>query len=563
MLEDAKQAVKSGDLERARELLTAYFKVNPRNAEAWIWMSTAVTSEKERLLCLKRALSLDPQNKTAVLGLRLMGENIGAPLHLQPVVREAPKKPSLVESLQEKVKEIREDPRKRSNFNLIAGAAGLIVIAIVAVVLINAGRNRGANEVVRFSTPLPTATSTPVPTPTYVGAIPLWMKLEATFTPTPLYVATPHKRMEAYTAAMAAYDKQNWPKVVEYLNQFLSSEPNTPDVLYHLGDAYRFMGMYTEAEAAYTKAIEVDASFAPAYLGRGRVYLQRNPPDLNQAQIEIERSINLNPSLFESYYELAHIALLNNDPGLALQRLGSLEGKLPESSLGDYYYAWAYLQQGDPASALTVIQKANQLDITSLPVYLLWGQILQAGGDFQGSLQPLTTYLTYVPTDPDGVYALANGYFHLEQYDLTVSTLGALIELHPDRMDAFLLRGEAYMKMQDYARAQEDFQEALKLDPRSYDASLGRGRALLANNSAGSAYMQFVRTRDLAVTDAQKAELSYWSASANLALGEITAAIRDFETFLSYPPELVSPDLRADAETRYLAIITPMPTPTP
>jgi tetratricopeptide (TPR) repeat protein len=389
------------------------------------------------------------------------------------------------------------------------------------------------------------------------------MKLEATFTPTPLYVATPHKRMEAFTAAMAAYDKQNWPKVVEYLNQFLSSEPNTPDVLYHLGDAYRFMGMYTEAEAAYTKATEVDASFAPAYLGRGRVYLQRNPPDLNQAQIEIERSINLNPSLYESYFELAHIALLNHDPGLALQRLGSLEGKLPESSLEDYYRAWAYLQQSDPASALTFIQKANQLDITSLPVYLLWGQILQAGGDFQGSLQPLTTYLTYVPTDPDGVYALANGYFHLEQYDLTVSTLGALIELHPDRMEAFLLRAEAYMEMQDYPRAQEDFQEALKLDPRSYEASLGRGRALLANNSAGSAYMQFVRTRDLAVTDAQKAELSYWSASTNLAYGEISAAIRDFETFLSYPPELVSPDLRADAETRYLAIITPMPTPTP
>jgi hypothetical protein len=75
--------------------------------------------------------------------------------------------------------------------------------------------------------------------------------------------------------------------------------------------------------------------------------------------------------------------------------------------------------------------------------------------------------------------------------------------------------------------------------------------------------MQFVRTRDLAVTDAQKAELSYWSASANLALGEISAAIRDFETFLSFPPELVSPELRAEFDARYLAIITPMPTPTP
>jgi hypothetical protein len=92
MLEDAKQAVKAGDLERARELLSAYFKVNPRNAEAWIWMSTAVTSEKERLLCLKRALSLDPQNKTAVLGLRLMGEKIGAPLHLRPSCQGSPQK---------------------------------------------------------------------------------------------------------------------------------------------------------------------------------------------------------------------------------------------------------------------------------------------------------------------------------------------------------------------------------------------------------------------------------------------------------------------------------------
>ena len=75
--------------------------------------------------------------------------------------------------------------------------------------------------------------------------------------------------------------------------------------------------------------------------------------------------------------------------------------------------------------------------------------------------------------------------------------------------------------------------------------------------------MQFTRMDASAVDDAQKAELIYWRAVTLSSLGESAAAIRDFETFLSYPVEIVKPELRSDAETRYLALITPTPTPTP
>ncbi len=563
MLEDAKVAVRSGDLARARELLENLLKSNPRNVDAWIWMSTAVTGEQERKICLKKALALDPANKTAVLGLRLIGEAIGEPLKLIPVEKPKPKKPTLLESLQEKYKVIRKDPQKWTNFKIFGGVGAFAVVLLVVFIAVQLGRDRSGNEVVRFSTPLPTSTATLVPTPTYIGPVPLWMKLEATFTPTPMFVATPHMRMEAYSAAMTAYEKQNWPKVVEYLLQYLSSEPNSPDVLYHLGDAYRFMQQYSEAKGAYEKAVQVDSSFAPAYLGLGRVYLNQSTVDLNQAQISLEKAVALNPSLYEAYYELARVALLNNDPALAIQRLAPLNGMIPETSLADYYYAWAYLLQGDASTALTSVQKANALDITSLPVYLLWGKILQANGDFQGSLNPASTYLTYVPADVDGTLVLANAYFNLEQYDLTVSTLSALIDLHKDNVTALNMRGETYMKLLDYPKALEDFQAVLSIDPQSYEANLGRGRALLAADSAGSAYMQFTRMNSMAVTDAQKAELAYYRAVSNMSLGQLTTAIRDFEEFLSYPPEIVNPDLRADAETRYLLLVTPSPTPTP
>jgi tetratricopeptide (TPR) repeat protein len=563
MLEDAKTAVRSGDLARARELLETYFKTNPRNPDAWVWMSAAVTNEHERKLCLQRAVALDAKNKAAILGLRLLGEQIGEPLQLIPVVKPKPKKPGRVDSLREKYAEIRQDPQRWSSFRLYAGGAALVIVLVAVLIFTQLGRDRTPNEVVRFDTPLPTSTATVVPTPTYVGPIPLWMKLSATFTPTPMFVATPHVRLEAYSAAMNAYENQNWPKVVEYLSQYLSSEPNSPDVLYHLGDAYRFMNQFSNAQAAYQEAISVDASFAPAYLGLSRLALLRNPPDLNEAQIQSEKAIGLNPALYEGYYELAHIALLNNDPALAIYRLGSLNGLVPESSLADYYYAWAYLQQGDAPRALATVQQANALDITSLPVYLLWGQILQANGDYRGSLQPLSTYLTYVPADEVGTWTLANAYFHLEQYDVAVTTLTALLNLHADNANALLLRAESYMKLQDYVKAQDDFQAVLTLDPKSYSASLGRGRALLGNNSAGSALMQFKRTASLAATGTQKAELAYYSGLANLGMGQLPAAMQNFETFLSYPAEIEDPTLRADAEARYVLLLTPTLTPTP
>ena len=540
ILEDARIAVRAGDLARARELLTEYFKTNPKNPEAWLWMSAAVITETERRECLKRAIALDPQNKTAVLGLRLMGEEVGEPLHLQRIEPVIEKTNPLRKFLAEKLPVFIAGAKKKP---VVYGFTGLVALSLLVIAIWMVFRPSGdqaTNNILRWSTPLPTATATPVPTPTYLGPVPLWTKLEATFTPTPIFVATPHNRMEAYTAALKAYDQQNWPKVVDYLTQVLNAEPNTPDVLYHLGDAYRFMDQYSEAKATYNKAIEVDASFAPAYLGLGRIYLDQTPPDLTQAQISLEQSITLNPSLYESYFELAHIALLNLDPGLALNWLSRLDAIVPVSALAEYYRADAFLQQNNAPLALTTIQKSNQLDITALPVYLLWGRILQANGDYQGSLDPTTTYLTYTPIDPQGIMVLANAYMHMGQNDLAISALSTVIETHPEIIEAPLMRGEIYMTMQDYPRAQEDFEIALKIDANSFAAGLGRSRALLANDSAGSAYMQFTRMEASAVTDAQKAELIYWRAVTLSTLGETAAAIRDFETFLSYPAELVT-----------------------
>ena len=563
ILEDAKTAVKTGDLVRARELLTEYFKTQPKNPEAWLWMSAAVTTDVERQACLKRAIALDPKNKAAIHGLRMMGEQVGQPLRLHRVEPEIVKENRFQKFVDEKLPVLLAAAKQKP---LLYGFSGFVLLSVFIIAVFTLFRPDGdgnGNDIRRWDTPMPTATFTPVPTPTYMGPPPLWTRLQATFTPTPMYVATPHNRLEAYTAGMKAYEQKNWPKVVDYLSQVLNSEPNSPDVYYHLGDAYRFMNQYSDAEAAYTKAIAVDASFAPAYLGLGRVYLARDPQDLNQAQISLEQSVVLNPSLYESYLELAHIALMNKSPELALNWLSRLNGMLPETAMADYYMASAYLQQGNAPLALTTIKKANQLDVTLLDAYLLWGQILVANGDYRAALDPTSTYLTYAPADPVGIMTLATAYFNIGELDPAQSAVTTVIDTHPEIIEAPIMRGEIYMLKQDFPAAISDFEAALEIDPKSFLAGVGRGRALLANNDTGAAFTQFTKMDVTVLNDPQKAELIYWRAVALAILGENEAAVRDFGVFLGFPPEMTKPEQRADAETRYQLLITPTPSPTP
>lgn len=564
MLEEAKKAIQSGDLSRGRDLLTRLLKLNQHNPEYWLWTSAAVSTKKEKVFCLKQVLAIDPKNTVAQTGMRLLGENVDKAI---AVVQAMPKPVDWKTSL-----ELQEASLPKAPAKLRSQLVLYILIGLVAVSLLVGGvwlsghpfPSRDNSPVLRWSLtpPATQVLQTATPAPTSLGPAPLWTRLDATFTPTPLFVSTPHNRFEAYAAAMRSYEQQNWPKVVEYLNQVLVDEPNSPDVLYHLGDAYRFLGKYPEAKSAYEKAVATDPSFAPGYLGLGRVMLDQQKPDAEKAQVYLAKAIELNPSLYESYFEQARASLLLEDPGSALTWLGKLDDLLPNSGLVEYYRAQAYLQQEKTSQALATIKRSNQLDITYLPTYLLWGKILQQSGDYEASLELLHTYLLYEPLDSEGLLTIASAYLHLEQFDEALAAVNTVLENKPENLDALLIRGNIELAQQNSESALTDFEAILNKTPDSFDANLGRGKALLGMDVAGSAYMQFVHMNATAQTDEQKAELLYWRAIALEKLDETAAAIKDWQSFLAFPSNVVDPTMRADGESHYFTLVTPTPSVT-
>jgi hypothetical protein len=66
-------AAKSGRKEEARQLLEAVLDADERNEQAWLWMSSVVDSDEERLICLENVLAINPNHEIARKGLAALG----------------------------------------------------------------------------------------------------------------------------------------------------------------------------------------------------------------------------------------------------------------------------------------------------------------------------------------------------------------------------------------------------------------------------------------------------------------------------------------------------------
>lgn len=68
-------AAREGRQAEARTLLQQALQADPHSEQGWLWMSAVVETDAERLTCLERVLTINPNNLTAQAGL----EKLGAP----------------------------------------------------------------------------------------------------------------------------------------------------------------------------------------------------------------------------------------------------------------------------------------------------------------------------------------------------------------------------------------------------------------------------------------------------------------------------------------------------
>jgi pimeloyl-ACP methyl ester carboxylesterase len=75
LVSQAAYLLQNGDRVSACQLLAEALRQRPDDEQAWLWLSGAVESDKERLDCLQRVLALDPGNQAALAGLQALSQH--------------------------------------------------------------------------------------------------------------------------------------------------------------------------------------------------------------------------------------------------------------------------------------------------------------------------------------------------------------------------------------------------------------------------------------------------------------------------------------------------------
>lgn len=569
MLNQAIDAVRKGQRVRARDLLTRLLQDDQSNIAHWLWMSAVVDSVKERNYCLHRVLDLDPDNKTAKAGLVLSGDTQpGLDVLPVPVLRRE-WQVSLEEEPVEGIKAIWANPVIR--FAVYAGVV-VVVASLVLAGIFWPRSNRMQVAVRPTKTPGPPPTFTPTPTylgfteepertpiPQFAGPPPLWTLLESTYTPTPLYVATPHSVSEAYRAGQSAFSRNDWESALGFFNQAVEIEPEAADIHFYLGETYRMMGENELALEQYESAILVNQYFSPAYLGRARAQLEIDP------KVEILEDLNLavqyDPNYGEAFLERAAYLFAQGEIEQALEDLAVVADLLPDSPKLYLYQAEIHLVQGENNQALVAARRAHKLDLTLLPAYLTLGEAAMLNEDIETALEVLRTYQEYNPEDPLSWLYLGKAYFiQGEDYEAALDALSQAIELDDELPEVYLYRGFTYLVLEEGQEAVNDLLLARRLEPTSFRINIALGQALIVAERFDDGYATINNLEALITTDLEYAEFLYWRAIASEALGDIRKAIVDLEELLSMTDEQVTTEWGAKADALLSYLVTPTPT---
>jgi len=613
MLTEAIAAARAGDRSRARELLSRLLRADSSNAEYWVWMSSVVDSQREKIYCLESALRLDPTNRAALRGLVLLGSREPQETELASALRmprrrfkEASvetKSTRKMERESEPAVEVAPEPfpEESGSFGRVLSFLGVsvVTIAIIAAMAIylppvvrNLFPSRVAYSTYTMTPSVTTApgtpTATPIPAatrvvrtpiPTEFASTPISLLISSTSTPTPIAGATPHDEYEVYRNGINALVEGDYERAIELMDEVLELDSGLPEPHYFKAEAYRMLEDNAPAIRSYDAAIQIDNTFAPAFLGRGRVLLERGS---ELAINDFERAVELDPTFTEAYITLAEYYADN-------QLWTRLETRMLEALDAGVRAPILYIRLSEAEwnlqkfdLALDHALEGSADDPSLLEGYLAVGRAYVSVATFNldfdlynPAIWPLQTYLTYRPEDHRAWASLSRAQYAQGNYASGLQAASLALDINDRYAPAFQARGWTNIALGVYQDALQDFQAAQRFGQESFDLLYGLGMAYFYLGDYDDALENFNAALEFATAarvQAVRERLSgqIYQARA-LVYGTnpdlLNDAIREWEWILAL--EYTLPETREMAEQYYAELTgavptrTPTPSPTP
>lgn len=205
----------------------------------------------------------------------------------------------------------------------------------------------------------------------------------------------------------------------------------------------------------FTKAINLDYTYAEPFLNRGILYYNTGRPD--QALADFNRFLELKPDNPDGLLNRAN----------TLSTLGRFKEAIPD------YNKYLTIKDEDPKA-------------------YMWRGI--AYFNIQNYDSAIIDFNKSIEIDPDyyePYYWLGVIYYNQKEYDNALKYLDKSIEKKPNNANTYIWEGLCYMNMNEYHKAIEQYSKAIEIDPNNSTAYINRFNAYRLIGDVANAQKDF------------------------------------------------------------------------
>ena len=272
-----------------------------------------------------------------------------------------------------------------------------------------------------------------------------------------------YKYADLYSQA-GGYDLAivNYTKVIEL-------QPDYAPAYHGRGRAYYKQKNYDKAIADYNKAIELSLNDAPIYVSRGDAYGMKK--DYDRSIADHTRAIELQPDFVDAYGKRSMVHSIKGNHDKAIADGTKARELKPNNVDANRYNGLAYHVSGFDLSEKEEYDKAMAHLTIAIELYSFAIDVAKRSDDYSlygTSLANELVRLKVLNIETGlALTSFSRGDIYLIKgdYDKAIADYSQIIELEPDNYVVLITRGDIYFELGNYHQAIADYSRLIELQP--------------------------------------------------------------------------------------------------
>ena len=231
----------------------------------------------------------------------------------------------------------------------------------------------------------------------------------------------------------------------------------------NLGNSYMAVGNKKQAQVALERAVEINPALAESRTNLGNIYLQDGRAD--EAIMQYRVALQMSPDDAKVRNNLGNAFFKkgwSNDAAAEYERAIRLDPNLVEAYKNA---AVIYGNNKQYGRAEEKLHLAIRIEPKNAGLYLQLGQVYRERGDFENAITELRNALNWKPNYAEAYFNLALCFKEMGQVDNAIESYKKVLAIKPDMAEAMINLGNIYFGKKQYDEAIELYEKAVQLRP--------------------------------------------------------------------------------------------------